>query len=224
MMRTLLMSQVPPNQPPATTDDEQLHREAAELLCRVANGESEAFSQLYDRFSGALLALCLTMLEGRHEAEDTLQDVFLTVWGRAKLYDPALGKAVSWLMTITRNKCLDRIRSSKRKRNAIERAREEIEAHQSAPAPGNEQDIQEHQEEIGKALCALPDKQRKAIELAFLNGYTQSEIAELLNEPLGTIKARIRRGMATMREFLDRKADSVDTNIGNSPPTGRQST
>lgn len=223
MLNGVLMSQNP-QQEPEMKDDELLHREAARLLCKVAEGDGDAFSEIYDRFSGALLALCLTMLADRSEAEDTLQEVFLTVWGRARLYDPALGKAVSWLMTITRNKCLDRIRSTKRKRTALERAREEIEAHESPPVPGSELDTQERQEQIGKALHTLPEKQRQSIELAFLHGYTQSEIADLLNEPLGTIKARIRRGMAMMREYLDRESESADNRDNDeSPPLGRTS-
>jgi len=222
MLAGFLMSQSPPSQP-EMSDDEQLHREAAELLCKIAKGDGDAFSELYDRFSGALLALSLTMLADRAEAEDALQEVYLRVWSKAGLYDPALGKAVTWLMTITRNKCLDRIRSTKRKRTAIEKAREEMEVREEAPAPGSPLAAQEKQEQIGKALCNLPEKQRKAIELAFLKGYTQSEIAELLNEPLGTVKARIRRGMATMREYLDREAESVDSNDDERSPRNHES-
>jgi len=191
-------------------DDQRLHREAAELLCRIADGDAEAFSELYDRFSGSLLALCLTMLADRAEAEDTLQEVMLIVWGRARLYDPALGKAVSWLMTVARNKCLDRIRSTKRKRKSLEKAREELvePAHQINTNP---LDSQEKQDWVTKALYQLPDKQRRAIELAFLKGYTQVEISELLDEPLGTIKARIRRGIIQIRGILDQDAEPIDS-------------
>lgn len=216
------MSQSLP-QPAERGDDEHLHLEAAELLRKVAGGDGQAFSDLYDRFSGALLALSLTMLSNRSDAEDALQDIFLTVWSKAGLYDPSLGKAVSWLITITRNKCLDRIRVAKRKRAALEMAREEIEAGEDSPSPGNPLLARETQEQIGKALYNLPDKQRKAIELAFLKGYTQSEIAELLNEPLGTIKARIRRGMAMMREYLVRESESDDSSIDEFPPQNRES-
>lgn len=205
------------------SDDEHLHHEAAELLRKVAQGDGEAFSDLYDRFSGALLALSLTMLTDRGEAEDALQDVFLTVWSKAGLYDSALGKVVSWLMTITRNKCLDRLRTSKRKRTGLEKARQEMETGEDAPVPGNPLSAREKQEQIGQALSDLPEKQRQAIELAFLKGYTQSEIAELLNEPLGTIKARIRRGLAMMREYLDHESESVDTMTEQSPPQNRES-
>lgn len=214
----LAMPEHEPNQRLTDPDLEQPHREAAELMGRIARGDGAALSELYERFSGALFARCLTMLEDRAEAQDTLQEVFLLVWSRASSYDPALGKVVSWLMTITRNKCLDRIRASRRKRAALERASEEWTAPQ--PRPGSDAFVgKERQEQISKALLQLPENQRRAIEMAFLSGYTQVEVATLLGEPLGTVKARIRRGMQLMRALLDR-----DSNAGDSPGEAHGST
>lgn len=198
-------------------DDQRLHREAADLLRQVGEGDRDAFGELYDRFSGALLALALTVLADRAEAEDVLQEVFLIVWGRAKLYDPALGKAVSWLMTVTRNKCLDRLRSAKRKRDAMESARDELAARSREETPAA--DANETRDLLGRALFQLPEKQRQAIELAFLKGYTQMEVAELLGEPIGTIKARIRRGMLQMRGLLDQREESGEANGGEENPS-----
>ena len=197
------------NSPQNPEDDDRLHQEAADLLCQVAKGDSVAFGEIYDRFSGALLALCLTMLADRAEAEDALQEVFLTVWSRAKLYDPALGKAVSWLMAVARNKCLDRLRSSKRKLAGLDKIREELEP-QPTPESGSPLASQEKQDMLNSALDQLSVPQRKAIEMAFLKGYTQVEVADLLDEPLGTVKARIRRGMLQMRELLDEADETPD--------------
>ncbi len=182
--------------------DEHYHAQLAELLGKVGERDRGAFSDLYDRVSGALLALALTLLNDRAEAEDVLQEVFLTVWNRAGSYDPGLGKAITWLMTVTRNRSYDRIRATKRKRKAVERAAGEADVLGTAGHEGSQESTNERAGRIESVLHALPDAQREAIELAFLHGYTQTEVAERLAEPLGTVKARIRRGMLRLKELL----------------------
>ncbi len=203
-----------PNQLQPEDDDDRLHREAAELLGKVAHGERAAFSELYDRMSGALFALCISMLEDRAEAEDTLQEVFLIVWSRASQYDPALGKPVSWLMTVARNKCLDKIRSLKRKRTGLQKAEEEIKTSQAGERDANVLASRDKRESLRRALAQLPENQRQVIELAFIKGFTQTEIAEHLGDPIGTVKARIRRGMLKMRDLLDRESKPSDSDAG----------
>jgi RNA polymerase sigma-70 factor, ECF subfamily len=176
----------------------------AQLVRRVAQGDRDAFAALYDLYAKPLYSLALRILNDPKEAEDVLQDVFLRIWEKAGAFDEAGGKPFSWVVTMTRNKAIDRIRSRQRHSRLFEEASGSIEATSSeaaAPAPaGVEQD---EAAQVRTALNALPKEQRQAIELAFFGGLTHSEIAAALREPLGTVKARIRRGMLQLRDCLE---------------------
>ncbi|MBI3414079.1 MAG: sigma-70 family RNA polymerase sigma factor [Verrucomicrobia bacterium] len=176
----------------------------AELLGRVAARDPEALSELYDRFSGILFSIAGNILRDTSQAEDVLQEVFVQIWERASVYDAALGKPLSWAVTLTRNKAIDRLRATQRRNRLLDEATAEWET--DAP------DLHSHQPAvmtnetarfIRAALQELPAEQRQAIELAFFSGLTQSEIASELRQPLGTVKARIRRGMLQLRERLE---------------------
>jgi RNA polymerase sigma-70 factor (ECF subfamily) len=176
----------------------------AQLVRQVAQGDRDAFAALYDLYAKPLYSLILRILSDPKEAEDVLQEVFLQLWEKAGAFDEAAGKPFSWVVTMTRNKAIDRIRSRQRRSRLFEEASGSIEATASetaAPAPiGVEQD---EAAQIRTALNALPKEQRQAIEMAFFRGLTHSEIAEALREPLGTVKARIRRGMLQLRDYLE---------------------
>lgn len=174
------------------------------LLAAIARKESWALSEFYDRHAGLLNALAYRVLNQSQEAEDVVQEAFLLIWHKAASYDPRLGLPRTWAITLTRNKAIDRLRARQR-RNAI--MVEELEDAPPAPelntvAPEDALDQQETAVLVRSALAELPQEQRRPIELAFFKGLTHLEIAESLREPLGTIKARIRRGMLKLREPL----------------------
>jgi len=175
-----------------------------DLLRDISMGDRSAFARFYDQYSGLLFSIAFKILNDAKEAEDVLQEVFLQVWDKAGHYDPRLGKPVSWAVTLTRNKSIDHIRSSHRRSRLMEQAATEMEVHTHNGGTANESVRgRESAELISSAVAELPADQRKAIEMAFFSGLTQNEISETLKEPLGTIKARIRRGMLKLRDRLE---------------------
>ncbi len=178
-----------------------------ELLRRVGLGDRRSFEQLYDRFSGVLFSVAYRMLKSQEAAEDVLQDVFVQIWKNAPLFDPNRGKPMTWAVTLTRNRAIDLMRSTQRRselRNSAQREQQvfsRFDDRSSFDAVVSD--------EMGKLVRAAMQKlskdQREAIELAFFASMTQAEIAEHLGRPLGTIKARIRRGMLALRDLIDPK-------------------
>ena len=175
--------------------------EDAELLQRIAARDRQAFSEFYDRYSTVLYSMSIRILIDTEEAADVLQEVFAQVWEKADAYNPDLGKPFSWILALTRNRSIDRLRARNRRyRFAEEMAQEIDESHQV-----NMHNHAISHEEAGlirSAVATLPVEQRQAIEMAFLGGLTHQEISQTLGQPLGTIKARIRRGMLQLREEL----------------------
>jgi RNA polymerase sigma-70 factor, ECF subfamily len=175
-----------------------------ELLRRIGNGDRSAFGSFYDQYSGLLFSIAVKILNDAKEAEDVLQEVFIQIWNKANAYDPLLGKPASWAVALTRNKAIDRIRASNRRSKFLEQATVEANlAMDDAPTANEKLHGRENAQMIRSVVAALPLDQRRAIELAFFSGLTQDEIARNLHEPLGTIKARIRRGMLKLREKLE---------------------
>ncbi|MDD5198942.1 MAG: sigma-70 family RNA polymerase sigma factor [Terrimicrobiaceae bacterium] len=176
-----------------------------ELLRRIGTGDTAAFGEFYDRHSTLLFSIAVKVLGDLHEAEEVLQDAVRLVWERAPLYNPSLGKPASWAVVITRNKAIDRLRVLKRKNETIARLTQEAAADFSAATHQTpvEAFANETADLLRGALARLPGEQRLAIELAFFTGLSQTEVATQLGEPLGTIKARIRRGMLAMRDVLE---------------------
>jgi len=174
---------------------------AVHLIRRVANQDREAFSQLYERFSTLVFTLAMRMLKIRSEAEDLLQEVFVQVWRQARGYNAERGSPEAWLVNIARSRAVDKIRSIQRMGRSFV----------LTDAPGRTQlgeTIESWTAEsevpitMNSALGNLPEIQRKVLELAYLDGMTQTEIAERLVEPLGTIKARMRAGIRRLREVV----------------------
>jgi RNA polymerase sigma-70 factor (ECF subfamily) len=175
-----------------------------ELLRNIGNGDRSAFSSFYERYSGLLFSIAVKILNDAKEAEDVLQEVFMQIWNKADDYNPQLGKPVSWAVTLTRNKAIDRIRASQRRSKLLEQV--SVEANVSpdlSPSANEKLHGKENAQMIRSVVAGLPSDQRRAIELAFFSGLTQDEISKNLQEPLGTIKARIRRGMLKLREKLE---------------------
>jgi RNA polymerase sigma-70 factor (ECF subfamily) len=176
----------------------------AALIERIRGGDRTAFVGFYDRYSPLLFSVAARVLGDRKEAEDVLQEVMLVIWNRSGDYDPALGTLSSWGVALTRNKALDRLRARTRRLRLIEEAAILAEDPDGTSQPSANEILhgRERAEMLREAMKSLPSEQRLAIELAFFTGLSQSDIATRLQQPLGTIKARIRRGMLRLREQL----------------------
>lgn len=178
------------------------------LLPRLATGDRAALDLLYDRYAGPTYALLLRIVADRQLAEDLLQEVFVRVWQRAGLYQAERGRALTWTLSIAHNLAIDEIRRRRRRpQEAEERDGTTVtDLLDLVPTtePGPEQLAweQHRRAQIVGALQHLPEAQRTLIELAYFEGYTQSQLAERLGEPLGTIKTRLRLGIQKLRALL----------------------
>jgi RNA polymerase sigma-70 factor, ECF subfamily len=179
-----------------------------EMLLRVGDGDRAAFSALYDRLSGPLYSLALKMLGDASDAQDVLQEVFVQIWSRAKTYDPEKSSVFSWAVLLTRSRAIDGLRARDRRlRVVVASTADEDNIVQATEAStlGSAADTVNKNDEaayVRSLLNNLPSDQRQAIELAFFGHRTHHEIAAQLGQPLGTIKARIRRGLLKLREQL----------------------
>ncbi len=178
------------------------------MLARAASGDQAAFAQLYDRLSGPLYSLAVRMLGDAAEAQDALQDVFLQIWRRATKYDAEQSSVFSWAMLMTRSRVIDRLRARGRRSRVVVSSTDDVnDAHAAADASVAETvtdtvDRSDEAVRVRSIVNKLPPEQRQAIELAFFSDLTHHEIAKQLNQPLGTIKARIRRGLLKLRERI----------------------
>ena len=173
----------------------------AELLARIAQQDPEAFSRFYDQTSAVLFGIARSIVQDATLAEDVLQEVYVQIWEKAEVFDPALGKPISWAIALTRNRALDKLRAVKRREAGARRlATEWIDEPVGDVARAF--DRQEIATVIQTAMKKLDSNKREAIQLAFLHGLPHGEIAEVMQQPLGTVKAWIRRGMLELRAEL----------------------
>lgn len=173
----------------------------AALLRRVATGDEAAFAALYDATAARLHGLVLRVLRDPAQSEEVTQEVFLDVWRTASRFDRARGSALSWLMTIAHRRAVDRVRSAQ----AASTREERYEATNQAPpfdATAETATTKIESARVTRALAGLTDAQRQAVSLAYLGGYTHTEVAALLDLPLGTAKTRIRDGLIRLRDAL----------------------
>ena len=176
-----------------------------EMIAQLGQRDQGAFSVLYDRLSGPLYSLAFKMLGDASDAQDALQEVFVQIWSRASTYDPEKSSVFSWAVLLTRSRAIDRLRARDRRlRVVVESTAENKVAEatdastvESAADTANKKDEAAH---VRSLLNNLPEDQRQAIELAFFGHRTHHEIAAQLGQPLGTVKARIRRGLLKLRE------------------------
>ena len=213
MMQSDFRSGMPHRNAEATTErgkngkasvfDDAERKVGVELIKRIASGDESALGEFYDRFAVTLYSVAMKIMKEARDAEDSLQEGLIYIWRKAGSYDPRLSSPYSWAVMIVRNKCIDRLRSRLRVERIAERATAEF-AHRgdvddfSAAAP----ELREQRIAVRSTLSQLSVEQRQALELAFFSGLTHEEIANHLEAPLGTIKARIRRGLLRMRELL----------------------
>ena len=176
-----------------------------EMIAQIGRRDQGAFGALYDRLSGPLYSLAFKMLGDASDAQDALQEVFVQIWSRASTYDPEKSSVFSWAVLLTRSRAIDRLRARDRRlRVVVESTAENKVAEatdastvESAADTANKKDEAAH---VRSLLNNLPEDQRQAIELAFFGHRTHHEIAAQLGQPLGTVKARIRRGLLKLRE------------------------
>jgi len=170
------------------------------LLGRVARGDNHAFDALYDQVSSAVYGLARRVVRDPARAEDVTQEVFLEVWRKAARYDINLGRAKTWIMTITHRRAVDAVRRSEsQKRQDLRTAPDEVVHDQPADAVIK---AEEHGA-VRECLGTLTDLQVESVRLAYFNGYTYAEVASLLDKPLPTIKTRMRDGLIRLRDCLE---------------------
>jgi RNA polymerase sigma-70 factor (ECF subfamily) len=171
------------------------------LVALVARGDENALAELYDRVSRIAYGLALRVLRDERHAEDAVQEAFLQVWRSAASFRAERAKASTWILTLVHRRAVDLVRREERRQT--EPLAEEGETAQAPERTEEAAWLRFERERVQKALSQLPDVQREALELAYYGGFSQSELADRLGVPLGTIKSRMFAGLARLRELLD---------------------
>ena len=184
--------------PPVRRRD-RAHLSDEALVALVARGDETALAELYDRIGGTAYRLAYRVLRDEALAEDAVQEAFLGLWRGAGSFVPERAQASTWVLTLVHRRAVDVVRREQRRRT------EPLESAPEPRAASSEEDawLRLDRERIQHALAQLPDQQRETIELAYYGGYTQSELAARLGQPLGTIKSRMFAGLSRLRELLD---------------------
>ncbi len=175
------------------------------LLAEIARGDREAFARFYDLHAALVHTFALRILRERSEAEEVAQDVFVQVWRQAEGYSRDRGTPEAWLITLTRSRGIDKLRS-RRRRDEMVRPADDRDRLPEPVAPESASGPAEARATLGGALGDLPPAQRSVLELAYFDGLTQTEIAARLNEPLGTVKTRMRTGLERLRGILSARS------------------
>jgi RNA polymerase sigma-70 factor (ECF subfamily) len=185
------------------TEERAIRRDLAHLsdeavVALAARGEDSALGELYDRFGRVAYGLALRVVRDPTLAEDAVQDAFVDVWRGASRFMPERAKASTWILTFVHRRAVDVVRREQRRRS------EPAEAHPALATEAADEEVwlRLQRERVQRALRQLPDQQREALELAYYGGFTQSELADRLGQPLGTIKSRMFSGLATLRDLL----------------------
>ena len=179
---------------------ELAHLSDEALVALAARGEESALAELYDRFGRVAYGVALRVVRDTELAEDAVQEAFLTVWRSAGRFVPERAKASTWILTLVHRRAVDLVRREERRR--AEPLPDEAASALSESAESSVW-LNLERERVQRALRALPDQQREALELAYYGGFTQSELADRLGQPLGTVKSRMFTGLGRLRELLD---------------------
>ena len=168
----------------------------------MRSGDTRALAQFYDETSAAIFGLALRVVNDRADAEETVLDVYQQLWNSRHTFDPERGTVWGWMVTLTRNRAIDRLRSAVARRGHEFPLQTDWEVSSDDRAPEEASIFQQERKLVLEALALLAPEQRQAIELSFFRGLTHMEVSEALSVPLGTIKTRIRTGMRRLRETL----------------------
>jgi RNA polymerase sigma factor (sigma-70 family) len=178
---------------------ELAHLSDEALVALAARSEQSALAELYDRYGRPAYGLAVRVLRDEALAEDAVQEAFLALWRTAARFVPERGKASTWILTLVHRRAVDLVRREERRRaDPLESVAEPA----GGAAADEEAWLRLQRERVQGALQQLPDQQREALELAYYGGFTQSELAERLGQPLGTIKSRMFMGLSRLRELL----------------------
>jgi len=175
-------------------------RELAMLISKIAKGCESALKKLYDTTISQVYSLAYRILSNNPDADEVALDVFKQIWKKALDYEPGRGTPSAWLITMTRSRAIDKIRSDAKRRTTNEPLIGD--SLDNSPLPDETTSVREKRKLIDKALSELTPQQRRSIELAYFKGLSQSEISRQMNEPLGTVKSWMRTGMIKLREIL----------------------
>ena len=193
--------------------DDYSRLDDASLMALIARAQEAALAQLYDRYNRLVFSLALAIVHDRATAEEITLDVFMRVWQKAGLYQSEKSRVSTWLTHITRNHAIDvlRRRAVRPEQRAVEWDDELTRTGHFGNSPADSAEDSMRRERIRTALARLPAGQRQALFLAYFEGYSQSQIAETLRQPLGTIKTRMRLALEKLREFLQDEREPADT-------------
>jgi RNA polymerase sigma-70 factor (ECF subfamily) len=175
------------------------------LMERIQRRDEQALAKLYDRYASVLYTLVLRIVPTSEEAEDILQEIFLQVWNKSNSFLQNRGTVYSWLVALARNKAIDRVRSRRYKQQSKETRMEDtaqLADTETAAHPHRSVVLKEYQERVEKALKSLSAIEARILELSYFGGYSQTEIAKMLNIPLGTVKTKMRQGMIKLRRVV----------------------
>jgi RNA polymerase sigma-70 factor (ECF subfamily) len=182
------------------------------LIAMIIEGRTEALEELYNRYNRLVFSVALAIVGERGASEEVTLDVFMRVWRRAKTYQSERGKVSTWLIAITRHHAIDVIRWQNSRSDSKNISLDDISQYcdRLSADPQESAEMAWLRMEIHQAFKRLPNEQRQVIVLAYFKGYSQSQIADLLAQPLGTIKTRIRLGMQKLRQLLAGEEQSLD--------------
>jgi RNA polymerase sigma-70 factor (ECF subfamily) len=181
--------------------------EWVEIVRSIAAGDQQALHALYERTHRIVFTLIMRITNDREAAEESTVDVFHDVWRRAATYDAANGSVVGWIMNQARSRAIDRVRFERRKKRVSHRA--DAPAAETASDPQDAVELREQRRLLGDALAVLTPNERRSIEIAFFSGLTYAEVATRLDQPLGTIKTRVRSGLGKLRQALARRRGEI---------------
>jgi RNA polymerase sigma factor (sigma-70 family) len=185
--------------PPGSSGWELAHLSDEALISLVASSDDAALAELYDRFGRVAYGLALRILRDEALAQDAVQEAFLAVWHSADRFLAERAKASTWILTLVHRRAVDLVRREERRRGEpLESAPEPV----SSSTAEDEATLDFQRRVVQEALKRLPDEQREALELGYYGGLTQSELAERLGQPLGTIKSRMFAGLTRLRDLL----------------------
>ncbi|OEV29298.1 RNA polymerase subunit sigma [Streptomyces nanshensis] len=184
-----------------TATESDTEPELADLLRKVAHGDQDAFAAVYDQVAGRVFGLVCSVLRDQAQSEEVTQEVLVEVWRKARHFQPGKGSAMSWVMMFAHRRAVDRVRSARAASDREQRAAL-LERTQAFDEVTEQVEARLEYEQVRRCMRTLTELQRQSVTLAYYQGLTYREVAELLSQPLGTVKTRLRDGLIRLRDCL----------------------